>query len=83
MDGTMAGKPLCSERWARVAMPTLVLCGGASPTWMRRAAQALVGVLPNATSQTLEGQAHDVAPDALAPALEHFFTAHGKGGQRA
>jgi hypothetical protein len=49
--------------------------GGTSPAWIRNAAQELVGVLPNAQRQTLEGQAHDVAPDALAPVLERFFTA--------
>ena len=83
MDGTMAGKPLSATRWASVAMPTLVMHGGASPTWLRNAAQALVGVLPNAKHQTLEGQAHDVAADALAPALEQFFTAQSTGGHGA
>jgi predicted enzyme related to lactoylglutathione lyase len=75
MDGTMTGKPLPATRWASVAIPTLVLHGSASPTWMGNAAQALVSLLPMAKSQTLEGQAHNVAADALVPALLQFFTA--------
>jgi hypothetical protein len=54
-------------------MPTLVLDGGASPAWMRNAARAVVGMLPNAWGRTLEGQTHDVAPEVLAPTLEQFL----------
>jgi hypothetical protein len=35
-------------------------------------------MLLNAKRQTLEGQAHDVTPEALAPLLEQFFTAQGE-----
>jgi len=83
MSGTMAGMPHSSTRWAGVSMPALILNGGARPAWMSNAAQALAGLLPNARRQTLEGQTHDVAVDALVPALEQFFTAQGRGGQGA
>ena len=72
---TMSGNPLPTERWASVTAPTLVIDGGASPAWMGNAAQALADVLPNARRRTLEGQTHDVAPEALAPVLEEFFKA--------
>jgi pimeloyl-ACP methyl ester carboxylesterase len=75
MDGTMVGRPLPADRWANVTMPTLVLDGSASPAWFHSAAEALARLLLHATRQTLEGQAHDVTPDALAPALEQFFSA--------
>ena len=35
--------------------------------------RAVADVLPNAQRRTLEGQTHDVAPDALAPVLEKYF----------
>jgi pimeloyl-ACP methyl ester carboxylesterase len=75
MDDTMVGRPLPVDRWANVTMPALVIDGSASPAWFHSAAQALVQTLPNAQRQTLEGQAHDVTPDALAPLLKQFFTA--------
>jgi hypothetical protein len=60
-------------RWASVRVSTLVMDGGQSPVWMRRAAQALANVLPNAQHRTLEGQTHDVASEILAAPLEGFF----------
>jgi pimeloyl-ACP methyl ester carboxylesterase len=73
MGDTMAGNPLPARRWASATVPTLVMDGGASPAWMRHAAQATAAVLPNAKYRTLEGQQHGVAPEALAPVLEEFF----------
>jgi pimeloyl-ACP methyl ester carboxylesterase len=74
-DTTIMGNnnALPTERIASVGVPTLVIDGGASPAWMRNAAQAVADALPNAQRRTLEGQTHDVAPDALAPVLEEFF----------
>ncbi len=57
----------------RAHIPVLVLDGGASPAAMRNAAQALADALPNAKRRTLEGQTHEVAPEALAPVLVEFF----------
>ncbi len=62
-----------AERLSSVTVPTLVMDGGASPAFMHNAAQAAAHALPNAQHRTLEGQTHDVAPDALAPVLEKFF----------
>jgi len=42
---------------------------------MRHAARALVDVLPHARLRTLDGQTHEVAPEALAPVLAEFFVA--------
>lgn len=76
-DGTivrenMAGKPVQAEQWADIIMPTLVLDGGTTP-WLSAGAEAIAKALPNAKRQTLEGQTHDVAPEALAPVLIGFF----------
>jgi len=72
------GNPLSGTRWASVKIPTLVMSGGKSAEWMRRANQSLAGVLPNAKHQTLEGQTHHVKPKAHAPALVEFFTSSAK-----
>jgi pimeloyl-ACP methyl ester carboxylesterase len=73
MGDHMSGKPLPSDRWASVTIPTLVIDGGESPPWQRNAVQGLVDVLPDARRRTIEGQTHDVDPALLAPVLEEFF----------
>jgi pimeloyl-ACP methyl ester carboxylesterase len=75
LDGNWYGKPLPAGRWTSAKMPTLVAAGGKSPAWMKNAMQALSGVLPNAQHRTLEGQAHMVKPQVLAPVLAEFFAA--------
>lgn len=73
MGDTMGGSPAPLRRWASVDVPTLVMNGGASPDWQRRAVEALVQVLPDARHVTLEGQGHGPDSDVLAPALVDFF----------
>jgi pimeloyl-ACP methyl ester carboxylesterase len=60
-------------RDVRIAVPALVLTGGASPQSLQLAAKATADAFPTAEFRTLDGQTHDVAPDALAPALVEFF----------
>jgi pimeloyl-ACP methyl ester carboxylesterase len=67
------GKALPAKRWASVTVPTLVMDGGKSPLWMRRANQSLAASLPNAQYRTLEGQTHMLKPKAHAPMLVEFF----------
>jgi pimeloyl-ACP methyl ester carboxylesterase len=62
-----------ADRAASVKVPALVLDGGASPAWLREAADATAAALPDAERRTLDGQTHDVAPDVLAPVLREFF----------
>lgn len=54
-------------------MPTLVLDGSASPAFMHEAADALAKAMPHAERKTIEGQTHEVSPEALAPVLVAFF----------
>ena len=61
-------------RAARVAAPTLVMNGGASYPFMQVAAVALANAMPNGQHRILEGQSHEVAPEALVPVLVEFFT---------
>jgi len=63
-----------TERGTQVAVPTLVMSGGATEfPFMQITAKALADAIPNAQYRTLEGQTHEVAPEALAPALIEFF----------
>jgi hypothetical protein len=70
-----------ADRFARITRPTLVATGGASPDsfvagggdFFAKAADAIAAMIPNAERRTIEGQAHQVDPKALAPVLERFF----------
>ncbi len=62
-----------TEKAARVAVPALVMNGGASEAFMYDTALALAKAMPNAQHRTLEGQTHAVAAEALAPVLVEFF----------
>ncbi len=78
-DATIMGDySLPTERVAAVAVPTLVLDGGASFPWIRKAAQAIADVIPDARHRTIEGQTHNVAAEAIAPVLEEFFAGGSK-----
>src|SRR5918997_5483293 len=67
-DATIMGDySLPSERAAAVRVPTLVLDGGASFPWIRKTAQAISDIIPDAQHRTLEGQTHNVAAEAIAP----------------
>jgi pimeloyl-ACP methyl ester carboxylesterase len=63
------------EQAASITTPTLVIAGGATWDWMRDTAKALADALPNGEYRLLEGQAHDVSAEALAPVLVEFFNA--------
>lgn len=61
---------------AKVKAITLVMDGGASSgpmPYMRPTADKLAKAIPGARRHTIEGQAHDVSPEALAPVLLKFF----------
>jgi len=73
-DNTVMGdSSVPRETAARITVPTLLLDGGASPDNLRAAAKAAADAVPDAVYRSLEGQTHDVAPDALAPVLVEFF----------
>jgi pimeloyl-ACP methyl ester carboxylesterase len=69
----MQGKPLPTDRWTSVIMPTLVIVGGNSEPFFHNGTKELADLLPSAQVQILEGQDHAVQPDALAPVLIEFF----------
>ena len=61
-----------------VAIPTLVLCGGASPAWMIDIGRQVAKGLPEGRLDVLEGQEHAVSPEVLVPVLAEFFTTGSK-----
>ena len=62
-----------TDRAAQVAVPTLVITGGASFPFMQETAKTLVHAIPNAEHRILEGQTHEVSAEPLAPVLIEFF----------
>jgi pimeloyl-ACP methyl ester carboxylesterase len=73
MGDSMSGKPLPTDRWTSVTMPTLVMNGGETVMAFKHAARALTQLLPDTTYRELEGQEHGVEPDVLTPVLIEFF----------
>jgi pimeloyl-ACP methyl ester carboxylesterase len=63
------------ERASSVTAPTLVMVGGESFPFFQQSVMALAEALPHGQSRTLEGQTHDVAPEAMAAVLKEFFKA--------
>jgi pimeloyl-ACP methyl ester carboxylesterase len=57
-----------------ISVPALILAGGASPHGLQQAAKATADALRTAEHRTLDGQTHDVTPEALAPVLTEFFS---------
>jgi pimeloyl-ACP methyl ester carboxylesterase len=64
-----------TQRAARIAIPALILDGGASYPFMHTTAVALTNAIPDAEHFTLEGQTHEVSVEAIAPVLVEFFKA--------
>lgn len=74
-DAALAGGAVPRDLTSGLTIPTLVLTGSASPGRLQRAAELTADVIPTAELRVLDGQTHDVAPDALAPVLIDFLAA--------
>jgi pimeloyl-ACP methyl ester carboxylesterase len=70
----MGDYSLPSRRLAAVSTPALVMDGEKTDRRLRRAVEAVAGVLPNAERRTLKGQTHNVKAEVLAPAVVEFLT---------
>jgi pimeloyl-ACP methyl ester carboxylesterase len=62
-----------AERASTITAPTLVMDGSNSFPFMHETAIRLAEIIPNAQQRSLEGQTHEVDPQALAPVLAAFF----------
>lgn len=74
-DACMGGGRVPREALAALTVPLLSLAGGASPAWMREAAEAVADAAPHGAYRALADQTHMVDPNVLAPVLTEFFTA--------
>ncbi|MFI9648044.1 alpha/beta fold hydrolase [Streptomyces sp. NPDC052040] len=74
-DAVLGGGLVPRERLARLTVPVLSVAGGASPEWLRRAAEAVAEAVPRGTYCVLPDQDHMVEPQVLAPVLAEFFGA--------
>ena len=72
-DAAVTGDGSLPSDIAEVKTPTLVLTGSETGSWAPAAAGALLDVLPSAQHTVLEGQAHNVAWDVLAPKVTSFL----------
>lgn len=70
LEEHIGGRPLDGKLWSEATMPTLVLEGTESPASLRRAAQALSTVLPNARLVSKRGLGHTKKLDAKRIASE-------------
>lgn len=68
-----------AEKAATVAVPALVMDGGASYPFMHTTAVALANAMLQAQHRTLEGQTHEVSSEAIAPVLVEFFLGGAAG----
>ena len=68
------GNALPAARLSGITQPVLVLNGGSSPAWMINAGQAVAAAIPGTVYRVLQGQTHNVSPEALVPELLEFFS---------
>jgi pimeloyl-ACP methyl ester carboxylesterase len=73
MGTTMSGNPLPIDRWNRVTMPTRIITGGNSDPFFQTGADALAGLLPDATRQVIPGQDHSIPGSVLAPVMIEYL----------
>jgi pimeloyl-ACP methyl ester carboxylesterase len=65
-----------ADRFGSIIVPTLMLLGSDSPSFLRRSTEAVAAALPNADITVLEGQQHvamDTAPQLLAGLVLAFL----------
>jgi pimeloyl-ACP methyl ester carboxylesterase len=74
-DELLNGGRVPRDLTSKITVPGLVMGGGDSPPGLQGAAKATAEALRTAEHRTLDGQTHDVAPEALAPVLGEFFSA--------
>jgi pimeloyl-ACP methyl ester carboxylesterase len=73
MGDISRGGTIPTDLLGAVTIPTLVLCGGASPAWMIGVGRQIADGMPKGRLSVLEGQEHVVPPEVLVPVLADFF----------
>ncbi|WP_026876732.1 alpha/beta fold hydrolase [Jiangella gansuensis] len=68
----MGDSTVPADRFGRIAVPTLVLAGSRSPAFLIGAARRAAAAVPGAGFDVLDGQDHNVAPEAITPVVAEF-----------
>ena len=68
------GCPLPERHYAAIVAETLLIAGGNSPEYMRRAPEAISAQISAARTTVLEGQTHEVKAVVIAPVLAQHFS---------
>jgi pimeloyl-ACP methyl ester carboxylesterase len=79
-------QPITPERFAGMAVPSLLLAGSESPPEYRRAVDKLAGILRHSTTHVLEGHGHAAnltGPHLLAAEILGFLRPRGPDAPRA
>jgi pimeloyl-ACP methyl ester carboxylesterase len=72
-DYAVLGNGTVPDSVKRITVPTLVMNGEKSLPFMHATADRIAELIPDARRKTLKGQAHQAAPDVVAPLLIEFF----------
>lgn len=81
-DYAVLGDGQVPDAVKQIRVPALVMNGEKSLSFMGPTADRIAELIPNAQRQTLKGQAHQAAPDTMAPLLIEFFDeAHDEPAQ--
>lgn len=81
-DYAVLGDGQVPDAIEQIRVPTLVMNGEKSLPFMGATADHIAELIPNAQRKTLKGQAHQAAPDVMAPLLVAFFNeAHDQPAQ--
>jgi pimeloyl-ACP methyl ester carboxylesterase len=65
-----------AERAATLKIPVLLMNGENSYPFMQESGRTLSNIISGVQYRVLEGQAHEIEPDAIASGLVEFFTAN-------
>jgi pimeloyl-ACP methyl ester carboxylesterase len=72
-DYAVLGNGSVPDSVKSITVPTLVMHGEKSMGFMAPTAERIAELMPNARRKAIEGQAHQAAPEAVAPLLVEFF----------
>jgi pimeloyl-ACP methyl ester carboxylesterase len=72
-DYQVLGNGAVPDTVKQIAVPTLVMVGEKSLPFMHGSADRIAELVPNAQRKTIQGQAHQAAPETMAALLTEFF----------
>ncbi len=76
-DYAVLGNGAVPDSVKLITVPTLIMDGEKSMTFMQPTADRIASLMPNAQRKTIKGQTHQAAPEVVAPLLIEFFGEEG------